>query len=176
AVKSQSPQSINEDNFYNLEYYESVDEYELLARGFRNYDKKLIDVGDLLSTQNNDHNALNDKSSIYEEKEVSQIPTLDKYKNALDGLVDELRAANMVRCCESLLSLTHDLKTTLLLNDTQTLLKLQENRKNDLLSRTQKIKNKVLQLNEAVTQAIWEMESVLGGEGSSNQQLDPSKM
>ncbi|CAJ0876854.1 9744_t:CDS:2, partial [Entrophospora sp. SA101] len=165
AVKSQSPQSINEDNFYNLEYYESVDEYELLARGFRNYDKKLIDVGDLLSTQNNDHNALNDKSSIYEEKEVSQIPTLD-----------ELRAANMVRCCESLLSLTHDLKTTLLLNDTQTLLKLQENRKNDLLSRTQKIKNKVLQLNEAVTQAIWEMESVLGGEGSSNQQLDPSKM
>nr|CAG8580483.1 11699_t:CDS:2 [Entrophospora candida]CAG8602834.1 13939_t:CDS:2 [Entrophospora candida] len=100
----------------------------------------------------------------------------DKYKNALDGLVDELRAANMVRCCESLLSLTHDLKTTLLLNDTQTLLKLRENRKNDLLSQTQKIKNKVLQLNEAVTQAIWEMESVLGGEGGSNQQLDPSKM
>ncbi|CAJ0765683.1 5026_t:CDS:2, partial [Entrophospora sp. SA101] len=105
-----------------------------------------------------------------------EFDTKDKYKNALDGLVDELRAANMVRCCESLLSLTHDLKTTLLLNDTQTLLKLQENRKNDLLSRTQKIKNKVLQLNEAVTQAIWEMESVLGGEGSSNQQLDPSKM
>ncbi|CAJ0752391.1 7348_t:CDS:2, partial [Entrophospora sp. SA101] len=49
----------------------------------------------------------------------------DKYKNALDGLVDELCAANM--------------------------------------------------LNKAVTQAIWEMESVLR-EGGSNQQLDPSKM
>ncbi|CAJ0845145.1 3022_t:CDS:2 [Entrophospora sp. SA101] len=64
----------------------------------------------------------------------------DKYKNALDGLVDELCAANMVQCCEGLLN-----------------------------------KNKVLQLNKAVTQAIWEMESVLR-EGGSNQQLDPSKM
>ncbi|CAH1768072.1 5685_t:CDS:2, partial [Entrophospora sp. SA101] len=53
----------------------------------------------------------------------------DKYKNALDGLVDELCAANMVK----------------------------------------------IKLNKAVTQAIWEMESVLR-EGGSNQQLDPSKM
>ncbi|CAG8714353.1 30819_t:CDS:2 [Gigaspora margarita] len=87
----------------------------------------------------------------------------DEYRNALDEYVCELRAANMIRACETLLTLTHDLKTTLLLNDTQTLMQLRESRKNALNARTQKIKHKIIQLNDAVSEAIWEMECVLGG-------------
>ncbi|CAI2186988.1 20618_t:CDS:2 [Funneliformis geosporum] len=87
----------------------------------------------------------------------------DKYRNALDGFLVELRAATLVRSCESLLTMTHDLKTTLLLNDTQTLMKLHEDRRKALNARTLKIKSKILQLNDAINDAIWEMESVLGG-------------
>ena len=68
-----------------------------------------------------------------------------------------------VRSCESLLTMTHDLKATLLLNDTQTLMQLHENRRKALNARTLKIKSKIIQLNDAVSDAIWEMESVLGG-------------
>ncbi|GBB92883.1 hypothetical protein RclHR1_20720002 [Rhizophagus clarus] len=94
-----------------------------------------------------------------EDKQVDK----DKYRNSLDGFVVELRAANLVRACETLLTMTHDLKTTLLLNDTQTLMQLHENRRKALNTRTQKIKSKILQLNDVVSEAIWEMESVLGG-------------
>ncbi|CAG8518135.1 1570_t:CDS:2 [Acaulospora colombiana] len=72
----------------------------------------------------------------------------DKYRNALDEYIGELRAANL---------------TTLLLNDTKTLMQLRETRKNSLTTRTRNIKNKIVQLNDAVNEAIWEMESVLGG-------------
>jgi len=66
----------------------------------------------------------------------------DKYRNSLDGFVVELRAANLVRACETLLTMTHDLKATLLLNDTQTLMQLHENRRKALNARTQKNKIK----------------------------------
>ncbi|CAG8731640.1 17553_t:CDS:2, partial [Acaulospora morrowiae] len=92
----------------------------------------------------------------------------DKYRNVLDEYVGELRAANLERACQTLLTLTHDLKTTLLLNDTKTLMRLRETRKNALTARTQKIKNKIVELNDAVSEAIWEMESVLGGGQTHN--------
>ncbi|RHZ47853.1 hypothetical protein Glove_566g18 [Diversispora epigaea] len=87
----------------------------------------------------------------------------DKYRNALDEYIGELRAANLERACQTLLTMTHDLKTTLLLNDTKTLMQLRETRKNALNDRTQKIKSKIVKLNDAISEAIWEMESVLGG-------------
>ncbi|CAB4385147.1 hypothetical protein RhiirA5_347094 [Rhizophagus irregularis] len=105
-----------------------------------------------------------------EDKQVDK----DKYRNSLDGFVVELRAANLVRACETLLTMTHDLKATLLLNDTQTLMQLHENRRKALNARTQKIKSKILQLNDVISEAIWEMESVLGGSqpnGGSNKNL-----
>ena len=118
----------------------------------------------------------------------------------MDGFVGELRAANLVivtflsyvldsryfisffvdkeknylnkvRACESLLTMTHDLKATLLLNDTQTLMQLHENRRKALNARTQKIKSKILRLNDVISEAIWEMECVLGG-GQPNGSLN----
>ncbi|CAG8567706.1 7189_t:CDS:2, partial [Diversispora eburnea] len=82
----------------------------------------------------------------------------DKYRNALDEYIGELRAANLERACQTLLTMTHDLKTTLLLNDTKTLMQLRETRKNALNDRTQKIKSKIVKLNDAISEAIWEME------------------
>lgn len=79
-----------------------------------------------------------------------------------------------MRACETLLTMTHDLKATLLLNDTQTLMQLHENRRKALNTRTQKIKSKILQLNDVISEAIWEMESVLGGSqpnGGSNKNI-----
>ncbi|CAG8466818.1 2621_t:CDS:2 [Paraglomus occultum] len=87
----------------------------------------------------------------------------DKYRNSLDGYVAELKAANIAKNCEALLSLTHELKTAFLLNDTETLMQYSQRRKKELTARKEKIKRKVLELNDELAEAIWEMESVLGG-------------
>ncbi|KAG9304040.1 hypothetical protein G9A89_005950 [Geosiphon pyriformis] len=87
----------------------------------------------------------------------------DKFRTALDGCAVELRAANIARSCENLFLLTHELKTTLLLNDTETLIRLRKQRTDELKRRKDKIKLKVIELDQELIEAIWEMESALGG-------------
>ncbi|CAG8495312.1 5611_t:CDS:2 [Ambispora leptoticha] len=97
--------------------------------------------------------------------ESDKVVEKDKFRTALDGCVAELRAATIVKSCENLFTLTHDLKTTLLLNDTDTLLRFNKHRADALNARKDKIKRRIVELNNDLSLAIWEMESALGGVG-----------
>ncbi|CAG8536124.1 10202_t:CDS:2 [Ambispora gerdemannii] len=97
--------------------------------------------------------------------ESDKVVEKDKFRTALDGCVAELRAATIVKSCENLFTLTHDLKTTLLLNDTDTLLRFNKHRADALNARKAKIKRKIVELDKDLSIAIWEIESALGGVG-----------
>ncbi|RIA82557.1 hypothetical protein C1645_680792, partial [Glomus cerebriforme] len=99
-------------------------------------------------------------SNVEEEHNKKLDNEIEQIVTSFRDIVKSSGFHEMVRACETLLTMTHDLKATLLLNDTQTLMQLHENRRKALNARTQKIKSKILQLNDVVSEAIWEMESV----------------
>ncbi|KAI8889373.1 hypothetical protein K501DRAFT_320343 [Backusella circina FSU 941] len=84
----------------------------------------------------------------------------DKFKVAQEGYQIESQAAQIVRSCESLLSLIVDLKQNLLLNDTRTLSKLQATRSEQLQSSTTAIKDRMVSMKKELGDTLYDLESV----------------
>ncbi|KAI9258565.1 surfeit locus protein 5 subunit 22 of mediator complex-domain-containing protein [Sporodiniella umbellata] len=84
----------------------------------------------------------------------------DKFKVAQEGYQIESQAAQIVRSCESLLSLTNELKQFLLLNDAQTLGQLRKAQSEKLVESTTTIKNQVISMKDELSKAVFDLETV----------------
>ncbi|KAI8095384.1 surfeit locus protein 5 subunit 22 of mediator complex-domain-containing protein [Thamnidium elegans] len=84
----------------------------------------------------------------------------DKFKVAQEGYQIESQAAQIVRSCESLLSLIGELKQNLLLNDTKTLSKLRKTQSVKLEKDTLAIKDQLATMKEELAETIYDLESV----------------
>ncbi|KAI8092167.1 surfeit locus protein 5 subunit 22 of mediator complex-domain-containing protein [Gilbertella persicaria] len=84
----------------------------------------------------------------------------DKFKVAQEGYQIESQAAQIVRSCESLLSLVGELKQSLLLNDTKTLSKLRQARSEKLTENTVAIKERILTIKKELADTVYDLESV----------------
>ncbi|CAO3699624.1 hypothetical protein G6F70_008989 [Rhizopus microsporus] len=84
----------------------------------------------------------------------------DKFKVAQEGYQIESQAAQIVRSCESLLSLTNELKQYLLLNDSQTLAQLRKTQSEKLTESTNMIKSKIGTMRSELAKAIFDLETV----------------
>jgi hypothetical protein len=65
-----------------------------------------------------------------------------------------------VRSCESLLSLTNELKQFLLLNDAETLAQLRKTQSEKLVESTTTIKSKVNTMRSELSKAVFDLETV----------------
>ncbi|KAG1221198.1 hypothetical protein G6F35_006162 [Rhizopus arrhizus] len=84
----------------------------------------------------------------------------DKFKVAQEGYQIESQAAQIVRSCESLLSLTNELKQFLLLNDAETLAQLRKTQSEKLVESTTTIKSKVNTMRSELSKAVFDLETV----------------
>ncbi|KAI9274957.1 surfeit locus protein 5 subunit 22 of mediator complex-domain-containing protein [Helicostylum pulchrum] len=84
----------------------------------------------------------------------------DKFKVAQEGYQIESQAAQIVRSCESLLSLIGELKQNLLLNDTKTLSKLRKTQSVKLEKDTLAIKDQMATMKEELAETVYDLESV----------------
>ncbi|KAG0166182.1 Mediator of RNA polymerase II transcription subunit 22 [Apophysomyces sp. BC1034] len=84
----------------------------------------------------------------------------DKFKVAQEGYQIESQTAQIVRSSESLLGLITELKQHLLLNDTQTLSQLMQERSDTLTKHKNDIKEKIEGIKHDLETAIYDMESV----------------
>ncbi|KAI8983894.1 surfeit locus protein 5 subunit 22 of mediator complex-domain-containing protein [Pilobolus umbonatus] len=84
----------------------------------------------------------------------------DKFKVAQEGYQIESQAAQIVRSCESLLSLINELKQNLLLNDTKTLSRLRQTRSEKLTENTTAMKDKVVTMKKELSDIIYNLETV----------------
>ncbi|GAA5801710.1 hypothetical protein HPULCUR_007162 [Helicostylum pulchrum] len=84
----------------------------------------------------------------------------DKFKVAQEGYQIESQAAQIVRSCESLLSLIGELKQNLLLNDTKTLSKLRKTQSVKLEKDTLAIKDQMATMKEDLAETVYDLESV----------------
>ncbi|CAO3679872.1 unnamed protein product [Rhizopus stolonifer] len=84
----------------------------------------------------------------------------DKFKVAQEGYQIESQAAQIVRSCESLLSLTNELKQFLLLNDAQTLAQLRKAQSEKLVESTTTIKSQVNLMKDELSKAVFDLETV----------------
>ncbi|KAG2206120.1 hypothetical protein INT47_003769 [Mucor saturninus] len=83
----------------------------------------------------------------------------DKFKVAQEGYQIESQAAQIVRSCESLLSLIGELKQNLLLNDTKTLSKLRKTQSEKLEDNTLAIKAQMQVMKKELAETIYDLES-----------------
>ncbi|RCH88792.1 hypothetical protein CU098_010507, partial [Rhizopus stolonifer] len=83
-----------------------------------------------------------------------------KFKVAQEGYQIESQAAQIVRSCESLLSLTNELKQFLLLNDAQTLAQLRKAQSEKLVESTTTIKSQVNLMKDELSKAVFDLETV----------------
>ncbi|KAI7892137.1 surfeit locus protein 5 subunit 22 of mediator complex-domain-containing protein [Mucor mucedo] len=83
----------------------------------------------------------------------------DKFKVAQEGYQIESQAAQIVRSCESLLSLIGELKQNLLLNDTKTLSKLRKTQSEKLEDNTMAIKAQMQVMKKELAETIYDLES-----------------
>ncbi|KAI9362881.1 surfeit locus protein 5 subunit 22 of mediator complex-domain-containing protein [Pilaira anomala] len=84
----------------------------------------------------------------------------DKFKVAQEGYQIESQAAQIVRSCESLLSLIGELKQNLLLNDTKTLSKLRKTQSVKLEKDTLAIKEQLTTMKKELAETVYDLESV----------------
>lgn len=84
----------------------------------------------------------------------------DKFKVAQEGYQIESQAAQIVRSCESLLSLIGELKQNLLLNDTKTLTKLRQTQSDKLVTSTTAMKEQALKMKKELADTVYDLESV----------------
>ncbi|ORY96930.1 surfeit locus protein 5 subunit 22 of mediator complex-domain-containing protein [Syncephalastrum racemosum] len=84
----------------------------------------------------------------------------DKFRVAEEGYQIESQSAQIVRSTESLLSLITELKQHLLLNDTQTLSRLTNNRIQRLDTQKKAIRDTILDMREELTSTISDLETV----------------
>ncbi|GAA5809622.1 hypothetical protein MFLAVUS_003033 [Mucor flavus] len=84
----------------------------------------------------------------------------DKFKVAQEGYQIESQAAQIVRSCESLLSLIGELKQNLLLNDTKTLSKLRKTQSVKLEKDALAIKDQMATMKEELAETVYDLESV----------------
>ncbi|KAI8368596.1 surfeit locus protein 5 subunit 22 of mediator complex-domain-containing protein [Choanephora cucurbitarum] len=91
---------------------------------------------------------------------VSENKDKDKFKVAQEGYQIESQAAQIVRSCESLLSLIGELKQNLLLNDTKTLSRLRQNHSEKLTTNTNTIKDRIVQMKKELADTVYDLETV----------------
>ncbi|KAI8342222.1 surfeit locus protein 5 subunit 22 of mediator complex-domain-containing protein [Blakeslea trispora] len=91
---------------------------------------------------------------------VSENKDKDKFKVAQEGYQIESQAAQIVRSCESLLSLIGELKQNLLLNDTKTLSRLRQTHTEKLTTNTSMIKERVLTIKRELADTVYDLETV----------------
>ncbi|KAI9486408.1 MAG: surfeit locus protein 5 subunit 22 of mediator complex-domain-containing protein [Benjaminiella poitrasii] len=84
----------------------------------------------------------------------------DKFKVAQEGYQIESQAAQIVRSCESLLSLIGELKQNLLLNDTKTLTALRQKKSEQLVENTTAIKERLSLMRKELADTVHDLESV----------------
>ncbi|CEP07639.1 hypothetical protein [Parasitella parasitica] len=84
----------------------------------------------------------------------------DKFKVAQEGYQIESQSAQIVRSCESLLSLIGELKQNLLLNDTKTLTTLRQTRSEKLTENTTAIKNRMTTMRKELAETVYDLEAV----------------
>ncbi|OBZ83292.1 Mediator of RNA polymerase II transcription subunit 22 [Choanephora cucurbitarum] len=91
---------------------------------------------------------------------VSENKDKDKFKVAQEGYQIESQAAQIVRSCESLLSLIGELKQNLLLNDTKTLSRLRQSHSEKLTTNTNTIKDRIVQMKKELADTVYDLETV----------------
>ncbi|CAO3615613.1 unnamed protein product [Mucor fragilis] len=84
----------------------------------------------------------------------------DKFKVAQEGYQIESQSAQIVRSCESLLSLIGELKQNLLLNDTKTLTTLRQTRSERLIENTTAIKDRMQLMKKELAETVYDLETV----------------
>ncbi|KAI8644572.1 surfeit locus protein 5 subunit 22 of mediator complex-domain-containing protein [Parasitella parasitica] len=84
----------------------------------------------------------------------------DKFKVAQEGYQIESQSAQIVRSCESLLSLIGELKQNLLLNDTKTLTTLRQTRSERLVENTTAIKDRMMVMKKELAETVYDLEAV----------------
>ncbi|EPB86557.1 hypothetical protein HMPREF1544_06631 [Mucor circinelloides 1006PhL] len=84
----------------------------------------------------------------------------DKFKVAQEGYQIESQSAQIVRSCESLLSLIGELKQNLLLNDTKTLTTLRQTRSKKLIENTAAIKDRMQLMKKELAETVYDLETV----------------
>ncbi|CAO0792315.1 unnamed protein product [Mucor circinelloides] len=84
----------------------------------------------------------------------------DKFKVAQEGYQIESQSAQIVRSCESLLSLIGELKQNLLLNDTKTLTTLRQTRSEKLIENTAAIKDRMQLMKKELAETVYDLETV----------------
>ncbi|KAK4520439.1 general negative regulator of transcription subunit 5 [Mucor velutinosus] len=84
----------------------------------------------------------------------------DKFKVAQEGYQIESQSAQIVRSCESLLSLIGELKQNLLLNDTKTLTTLRQTRSEKLIENTTAIKDRMQLMKKELAETVYDLETV----------------
>lgn len=79
---------------------------------------------------------------------------------AQEGYQIESQSAQIVRSCESLLSLIGELKQNLLLNDTKTLTTLRQTRSERLIENTTAIKDRMQLMKKELAETVYDLETV----------------
>ncbi|KAF1804379.1 hypothetical protein FB192DRAFT_1279700 [Mucor lusitanicus] len=84
----------------------------------------------------------------------------DDIGKLVDCFTDIVKVGEIVRSCESLLSLIGELKQNLLLNDTKTLTTLRQTRSERLIENTTAIKDRMQLMKKELAETVYDLETV----------------